>query len=341
MPPKDPRQYVWTIDTIAYPGSFQTNMSDIWGSSPSNVFIVGHNDQGLGLMWRFDGTKWANVKLVASEGGNITEAINLSAVFGSGPNDIWAVGMTLDINPHPPPFFADSSLIIHFDGIQWREQKIQRGGALWSISGCDPQEMWASGSEGTIYHYNGTSWARDSSPIPIISSARQELGDIRVKNRAEAYVLGSNTPISGDTSFGNLATFYFLSKANQQWSIAGSYSFHSGQTGDRFGLYGLWLSPNGALYSFDSGVFRWTGSGWINVYQTSSALRRIAGVDDNNFFVVGDFGKVIHYNGVDWYEFFSLKNQNVVYSSAWTDGREVFVVGYLNNGSKTILLHGK
>ncbi len=53
--PKDPRTYTWTVDTIAYPGSFQTTMRAIWGSAPNDVYVVGHNERGgLGKMFHYD-----------------------------------------------------------------------------------------------------------------------------------------------------------------------------------------------------------------------------------------------------------------------------------------------
>jgi hypothetical protein len=67
----------------------------------------------------------------------------------------------------------------------------------------------------------------------------------------------------------------------------------------------------------------------------------MAGTSDENMFAVGDFGNVFHYNGVDWYQYRELKDFGVVYSGVWTDGKEVFVVGYTHDGGKTIILHGK
>ena len=77
---KDPLTYTWTIDTLAYPGSMQTTMRDIWASSPTDVYVVGHNDQNRGLMYHYDGKSWSDVKLAASQGGQILGAMDLSAV---------------------------------------------------------------------------------------------------------------------------------------------------------------------------------------------------------------------------------------------------------------------
>ncbi len=84
-PPKDPRTYTWTIDTLAYPGSLQTDMYDIWGSSPVDVYAVGDGGINAGNMWHFDGTVWSSINLPFG-------SFVLSKIFGFAPNNIYAVG---------------------------------------------------------------------------------------------------------------------------------------------------------------------------------------------------------------------------------------------------------
>ncbi len=127
-PVKDPRTFQWSPDTIAYPESYQTLMTDIWGNSSSNVYAVGHNSQNRGVMWHYDGNKWDNIRLISDEGGQINASIELQAIYGFNGTDIYAVGTRIfGYNPNPPPTFLDSSLIIHFDGTSWKEEKIPRG----------------------------------------------------------------------------------------------------------------------------------------------------------------------------------------------------------------------
>jgi hypothetical protein len=133
-PVKDPRQYSWTVDTLAYPGSLQTNMRDIWGSSPKDVYVVGHNDQpGPGTMFRFDGKIWRTTGFHAAEGGTVSGPVGFSAIYGFAANNVWAVGERIKSNRNPPPNFLDSSLVIHFDGNQWRELRFPRQRGLTSI----------------------------------------------------------------------------------------------------------------------------------------------------------------------------------------------------------------
>lgn len=335
-PINNPREYTFTIDTLAYPGSFQTTMYDVWASSPTSVWIVGHNDQNRGLMWHFNGTQWTDIKLSTSQGGNIEGSIDLNEVFGFSSLNVFAVGRRIYSNATPPPNFLDSSLIIHFDGQQWREQPIQRGKGLWSISGASPQDIWTCGSSGTIFHYNGSFWKKDTVPMVVPSDAEYALWDIKSTAGADVFMTGA-------TRQNNLlrTTHYFFRRRNDQWSVIDSFVVQAGQSEVRFGVHGLWIDPEGTVYSFGSDIFQWNGSSWMRLYESSNALRRMAGSSKNNIFAVGDFGTILHYNGSDWYEFKELKNPNVVYSSVWTDGREVFIVGYFNDGSKTIVLHGK
>ncbi len=334
-PRKDPRTYTWTIDTLAYPGSFQTAMRDIWGSSPTDVYVVGHNDRGFGKMFHFDGKSWSAVdQYHPDERGNA--AISLSAIFGFSANNIYAVGKRIYDNPKPPPNFLDSSLIIRFDGRQWREVNIERGRALWSISASAPNDIWTCGTGGTLYHFDGSAWRKDSVAVTVPTDETFLLWDIKAKNSLEVYMIGNrhNNSIPRTTR-------YFFSRRQGQWSVADSFVLQPGQYETKFGQNALWISPEGTLYSLGPHIRRWTGSSWIIIYETFDALRKMAGTSDRNIFAVGDFGHILHYNGNDWYEFKEFRNPNVVYSSVWTDGKEVFVVGFMSDGSKTLILHGK
>ncbi len=333
---KDPRTYTWTIDTLAYPGSYQTAMQDIWGSSSTDVYVVGHNDQNRGLMWHYDGKQWTDVKLSTVQGGNIQGAIDLSAIDGFSAASVYAVGEKDYDNPNRPPNFLDSSLIIRFDGRQWREENIQRKRWLLSISDTAPNDIWMCGLNGTLYHFNGSQWQRDTVVVSIPPDGEFTLWKVAAVSPSEVYMIG----IVNQNSIAR-NSWYFLIRQQNRWSVVDSFVVQPGHYETKFGQNGLWVSPEGTLYSFGPHILRWTGSSWVKVYETFDALSKMAGTSESNVFAVGDFGKILHYNGVDWYEFKEVRNLNAVYSSVWTDGREVFVVGFFNDGSKTLILHGK
>ncbi|MFQ5631413.1 MAG: hypothetical protein ACE5I1_21785, partial [bacterium] len=76
--PPDPRHLTWTVDTLRYPDSFQTLMYGIWGSSPNDVYAVGHTNVVRGNMYHYNGKSWQDVLLASGWGGNIRGSFSLS-----------------------------------------------------------------------------------------------------------------------------------------------------------------------------------------------------------------------------------------------------------------------
>jgi hypothetical protein len=319
------RDYVWTVDTIAYPGSFQTTMRDIWASSPTDVYIVGHNDQpGPGTMFRYDGTRWSTTRFHAAEGGGVAGPVSLSSIYGFGPNDIYAVGQRFQTNPNPPPNFLDSSLIIHFDGSQWSEAQLpRRGRQLIGIGATGSSTMWAGGTFGTSYNRDGTTWniVPSDTTFWFADFAADESGTY-----ATAYF---PRPGFWEKDF-------FLRWSGSTWMIADSFSL--GLVPAHFGIYAL-CNIAGTLYSAGLGVFRRNGSSWEKAFESYETVIGLYGTRKEHIFAVGTTSSIYHYNGIDWYKYPQFNTTSVLCSAVWCSENEVFVVG--SDGNKTIVYHGK
>lgn len=98
---------------------------------------------------------------------------------------------------------------------------------------------------------------------------------------------------------------------------------------------------SGSAYSVDTyGVFQWIGGSWISRLQTVKNTESVFGTGDDNLFVTGVHGLLMHYNGSDWYEYTYLAQPNVIYSGGWADEKQVFVLGWID-GENSLVLHGK
>ena len=326
---KDPRTYDWTADTIAYPGSFQTAMRDIWGSSPSNVYIVGFNSSGPGTMFRFDGKQWKTTGFHAAEGGPISGAISLWGLHGFGENDIWFVGERIYQNPTPPPNFLDSSLIIHFDGTRWTEHKVQ-GRQRLAVWGIAPNDVWigSSISDGTMLHYDGTSWSKMT--LPQATS----IYDITGFGSNDVYALG------GVLDSVYLATFQIFHWDGRTWTLIDSTKQQAASPSD-FGGGGI-LAVGGQLFSVGSGMFKKQTASWQFLgWDVSSFFTDVYGVSPTSLFVTGSYGGVFHFNGKDLHKYNQLISNNIHFFGVWANGEEVFVVGETGGGFKSVVLHGK
>ncbi|MGA2624142.1 MAG: hypothetical protein ABSF91_09835 [Bacteroidota bacterium] len=340
--PPGKRNYTWTVDTLAYPGSFQTLMHNIWANSPKNVYVVGHNDQNRGQMYHYDGNHWSPVRLARSDSGNVIGAFDLSAIYGFSASDIYAVGEGIYPNPIPPPNFLDSSLIIHFDGNQWNEAYIKRRRYLADVSGSTNHNVWAVGwGTNSIYHYDGIQWTGDSIQMSIPIGGFFQIYSTSVFSDSEFYALA-------ETHINNLAEdiYYLLHHYQGAWSLIDSAIIEPGHIETKWGYSRLWKSPWGKLYSVGEGVYEWNQNQWISIFDSNISLIDIFGTSENNIFVVGQFGKIYHYNGTDWFQFTQFPPASISLTTewffgVWTDGQEVFIVGQDANGRNSIVLHGK
>jgi hypothetical protein len=321
------REYVWTVDTIAYPGSFQTTMRDIWASSPTNVYVVGHNERGYGKMFHFDGNSWQPVRLVTAEGGLIPGPIDLSAIHGFGANDIYAVGQRFQTNPNPPPNFLDSSLIIHFDGSQWSEEQLpRRGRQLIGVRGLNTSTIWAGGTYGALYKRDGSGWrSLDSDTLFWFRDFAQD--------GTEAYALAYYVP-----PLGGSLTRFLLHWTDPHWEVVDSFSTYQGFTVP-FGESAL-SNIGGKLYSGGLGVFRKEGTAWVRTLDSfPENIIGLYGTRPEHIFAVGTSVSIYHFNGTDWHKYSEFVNVGTGCRSVWCTENEVFVV--TEDGNRTFVYHGK
>lgn len=68
----------------------------------------------------------------------------LFGLWGSGADDIWAVG--------------DGGTILHYDGMVWSAVSSGTTESLYGVWGNGRYDLWAVGDSGTILHFDGTSW---------------------------------------------------------------------------------------------------------------------------------------------------------------------------------------
>jgi len=125
------------------------SLNRVWGSGPDDVWAVGSNItasivpnwDGTGTALHWDGTAWSSV---AGPFANIA----LIGVWGSGSDDVWAVGSSMS-----------GGASMHWDGAAWSSVTNHTGSALYGVWGSGPNDVWAVGQSGTTIHWNGTAWS--------------------------------------------------------------------------------------------------------------------------------------------------------------------------------------
>jgi hypothetical protein len=334
-----PRDLKWSVDTLAYPESFQTMMDGIWGLNKNNVYAYGHSSRStLGCLYHFDGKKWEPVALSNTVGGDLVGAYNVKYMTGFDYSNIYFSGSKKVFSNE-----VDSCVIVHFDGTKWHDENIPLVEDYIScIYGDAPDNIWGFAMNGTVYHYNGVKWSLDTLPHPGYGRPEHDLfGNDMVGNENFGYYI-STSSWRNDGGGNYIYTHLFYLKDNK------FFLKDSGDYYDYNGIHDLWMSPSGQLYkSSTKGIHYRTNNTWQRLTSNERQSFGIHGTADDNIFVTAwnheiQSYVIRHYNGEDWYEY-DLNLGNSHFNDIIVLDNEVFAVGYTRDGypQKSIILHGK
>jgi len=342
-PPKDPRTYSWTMDTIIATGNLsgagelQTEIMGVWGSSATDVYAVGGNSGTQESIFHFDGTRWTQLNPFRNLRTN-QRTFQLDAIVGFSSTDIWISGAEFYDNPSPPPNFLDSSAVFHFDGAVWSRPNLpgREAGLTARIWGDRPDNIWITGNR-AIWHFDGTVWNKDSLPLPSMP--------INIGETPIAALIQTADRSLWCTANGADGTSYYLLKKTTSWSVLDSTTF----AGTSWGCVGLYISPEGSLYSYGNGVYEKVGpTSWSRLFgpQLFGNINPISAVcgRDQDLFAAGVYGMILYYDGNNTLETHQFENTSTACTSIWRSGDQVFIGGYIAGSGTQItgfVIHGK
>lgn len=294
----------WEIDTL---GTWQTYLTDVWGTDHNNVYAVG------GIHWpgyqfkiniiHWDGNQWEAIDY--SQG-------TLEGIYGFGPDDIWAVGDAGGLG----------ALITHWDGGAWRTWKLEQYERLFAIWGTSSSNLYAVGWSGTILHYNGNRWSK------MESGTEKTLYDIWGVSPDDVYAVGYDPPT---------ARGIMLSLTENGWETFIETDLQPSPLRPHGKLRSVWGFDKDNIYVTGTTTFQLHSGNWQKVYLPVdlTAIEMIRGNNMANIFLVGHFGLIIHRNGLNWRlmeQFFHQPGAGVL-SGVWSSDEQVFIVGRTGDGS--------
>ncbi|MBX3199462.1 MAG: hypothetical protein KF894_15115 [Labilithrix sp.] len=251
--------------------------------------------------------------------------LGLSSVWGSGPNDVWAVGAT--------------GSVIHWDGTTWTSTSIETNYSLQSVYGTGPNDIWVVSTASLIYRSTGFSngTATFVRETPVFENA---LGPATVGPLFAVWAAGpGDVWISGRhrmSKAGQLETSWRTRPGDGGVAWAPLNGF-----GDNNGVYGIWgagandvwmVGSKGTTTSFASHTSGAPADGgmptWTEVdTATFAVLNSICGTGPNDVWAVGNSGTIRQYTGgATWEIVDSPTSQNLrgVWAAATDD---VWAVG--------------
>jgi hypothetical protein len=325
---KDPRDLTWTSDTIAYEGSMQTFLTSMWVYSPTDAWVAGHNERSFGEIYHFDGNKWTENEPMRSGVPISTKSIN--QIMGLTPNNLWMVGDRRG--------FTRKELILNWNGSTWKEHVLNIQLRPICLFTNRANDIWVGCDSAVVYHYNGTKWERDKPKLNILPASTYFINGIIVKD--------TNTYLNvyvNDT-VGKRYLFYFVNGNFKNWVVLDSMEIKDPQSVIKWGNWGISMGNEGGIYSFgDFGVWQYINNEWVHILPINYTMHSIYEFKKNYKIAVGVYGMVWYYDGFTWQQlknFFSPEG-SIHMTDVWTNGKEVFILGYTSWPQKTIIWRGK
>jgi hypothetical protein len=228
-----------------------------------------------GTIQHWDGVTWT---LSTSTGGANNRY--LRGVWGSGPDDVWAVGL---------------GMVLHNDGSTW-SPVIRRDdeGAFRSVWGSGSNDVWIAGKE--LLHWNGTGWASVEVPegLGAVVSGWSAGPD-------DAWAITSIF-IDAGAPPGRLTAPAVLRWNGSTWTIA-----WRGDERDRDSLGAIWGNASGEVWAAGirgdgdhAVVVRWNGSTWSTTGLHVDSATQMWGSGPNDVWLVGGDQRPLHWDGATW-----------------------------------------
>ena len=228
------------------------------GLADGQIFLAGT----LGRLWRLVNNRF--VLTVPAVNANILGDLN--AIWSDGKGTTFAGGQLLLRNtgngwskaPYPA-YFLDVN-------------------AMWGRSASD---VWAVGSQGFVYHYDGATWSNPDTGISSSLAKVLNLYAVAGTDTGEVWALGQNGQ--------------FLHYDGQTWT--------AGNTASVSDVHGIWVHNADDVWAAGGVVQRWTRTGgWQQITRPPVAgpYQAIWGTSESNVFVVSGTSAAYRYDGTKW-----------------------------------------
>ena len=270
--PTTSHDFIWEIDTLGNYGSY---LNDVWIVDENDIWVVGNieTDSGEYNAARWNGQEWKLMKIVNSD--------PIFSIWYFTGDDIWVV-----LYGYP----------VHWDGNSWKLYHFHNMGidaSALSLWGTSSSNMYFVGLEGSIVHYDGSSFTKLESGTDV------DLKNIHgIKNGDYIFIVGwedSGKSVALQLHEGTATTLYnaehFGPNNNygkvQSVSVINDAAYFSTRAG-------LWrykyLLGESNLITSNPDVFSYMS------IETSGAN------DVNDIMFMGLWFTTFHYNGNTWYE---------------------------------------
>lgn len=296
----------WTFGTVGSSVLYDVAIIDennIWAVGEIMIADTSQNGYTTYNAVHWDGSQW-ELKRIPYYFNSQAYYHPIQAIFAFNENDIWFCG----------------NGVINWDGTNFRSIGISP--TVWGpyqmnkIWGSSNSNLYIVGNNGSIAHYNGTSWQR------IESGTNANIVDISGIQNAE----GKYTK--------------YCAADNLLLKIDGDNNLTSVAVEQGMFLNSVWAASNRIIYTAGSGVVLFKNNGWQTINSPEiNTIYRIKGQSYNDIVGLSANLSIFHFNGYSWnsiqtglnniYLKLQIKN-NIIATVGWQNDRAIITLLFRN-----------
>ena len=280
-------QYDGASFTTASVGSATTTLQGVWGASTSGVWAVGTG----GEIFHRSGTAWSQMASPTTE--------DLTGVWGDG-NGFYAVG--------------DSLTVLRLSNSQWQLLDLGSTYSFYGVHGAAGHGVLAVGVSSRMFRSRRMYWEVNDDPLAATWLSTWGTGPdnywVVGVDRTIRHFDGTTWTTQENTPGAASLQSIWGADANDIWAVGNA----------------------GTIYHYD-------GASWTDVpVAWSGVFYRVWGSAANDVYAVGDSSGVWHYDGTSWSRLTDPCFASTVLFEVWgTSANNVYVGGKLANNSANVL----
>ncbi len=264
----------WNKYTFDYETGATTCINDIAVIDKDNIWIVGifRTDSTNYNAAHWNGDRW---ELIGINFFTFCEQTHVHpyparSIIAFNKNDIW---------------ISSGSQIAHWNGNIQDTTICNTSVSINAIWGTSSDNIYFVGDNGSIVHYDGSDFEK------VESGTDTRINDI--------------WGISDNINKKILLTVSNVYDATEDKKIL---SIENGIVKEPFGsitnnVHSVWFEKYSHIYFCGDDIMEYYDNEFHTIDITNSYLSKIRGDGYNNIFVVGHYGYIAHFNGIDWHEY--------------------------------------
>ncbi len=334
---------ITTLDTTSHNFSFTSYQFGEHSSSvlydcvilsPDNIWCVGeiYLNDSLGQpdphpygIVHWDGIEWKVKRITAQNPSGGYSYIIPTGIFAVSPTEIWlARGGVYLFNGDS---ITQAYWLVNYSG--YNGGIFNNGESASKLWGTSSQDLYTVGVKGALAHYNGTNWQK------IESGTTTNINDVwgyynQTKNIKSVMLVASNILQTGEYRL--IAISDNIAKDTLNWPY-------------NHWLKGIWFKNEySPAYVCGSGIRVYKRGVWEELNLPNYFTESIRANDINDIFTVGDYGIIMHFNGVSWHIYNDFFPGEYVFTSVAVKNNLVIIVGYDVSGGiggQAVIIRGE